>query len=57
MRVQSIGVGMWGIWVEIQKYSESGGDAGNQGGTLSIAVEVTWNSNGNDELKDWREVK
>ena len=34
-----------------------GGDAGNQGGNLSIAVEITWNSNGNDKLKDWREVK
>ena len=29
-----------------------GGDAGNQGGNLSIAVEITWNSNGNDKLKD-----
>ena len=34
-----------------------GGDAGNQGGNLSIAVEITWNSNGNDKLKDWREVR
>ena len=34
-----------------------GGDAGNQGGNLSIVVEITWNSNGNDKLKDWREVK
>ena len=34
-----------------------GGNAGNQGGNLSIAVEITWNSNGNDKLKDWREVK
>ena len=34
-----------------------GGDAGNQGGKLSIAVEITWNSNGNDKLKSWREVK
>ena len=33
------------------------GNAGNQGGNLSIAVEITWNSNGNDKLKDWREVK
>ena len=33
------------------------GDAGNQGGNLSTAVEITWNSNGNDKLKDWREVK
>ena len=34
-----------------------GGDAGNQGGNLSIAVEITWNSNGNDKLKDWKKVK
>ena len=31
-----------------------GGDAGSQGGNLSIAVEIIWNSNGNDKLKDWR---
>ena len=31
-----------------------GGDAGNQGGNLSIAVDITWNSNGNNKLKDWR---
>ena len=34
-----------------------GGNAGNQGGSLSIAVKVTWNSNGTDKLKEWREVK
>ena len=34
-----------------------GGDAGNQGGNLHIAIETTWNSNGNDKLKDWREAK
>ena len=34
-----------------------GGDAESQGGNLSIAVEITWNSNGNDKLKDWKEVK
>ena len=33
-----------------------GGNAGNQGGNLRIAVEITWDSNGNDKLKDWREV-
>ena len=31
-------------------------DAGNQDGNLSIAVEITWNSNGNYKLKDRREV-
>ena len=34
-----------------------GGDAGNQGRSLSTAVEITSNSNRNDKLKDWREVK
>ena len=34
-----------------------GGDVGNLGRNLSIAVEITWNSNGNDKLKDWKEVK
>ena len=34
-----------------------GSDAENQGGNLIIAVEITWNSNGNDKLKDWKEVK
>ena len=34
-----------------------GDDVGNQGGNLSIAVEMTWNSNRNDKLKEWREVK
>ena len=34
-----------------------GSDAGSQDRNLSVAVEITWNSNGNDKLKDWREVK
>ena len=34
-----------------------GGDTENQGGNLSIAVEITWNSNENNKLKDWRKVK
>ena len=34
-----------------------GGDAGNQSGNLSIAIEMTQNSNGNDKFKEWREVK
>ena len=33
------------------------GDAGNKGGNLSIAVEITKNSNENDKFKEWREVK
>ena len=38
-----------------ENVGNQGGDAGNQGGNLSIAVEITWN--GNNKLKDWREVK
>ena len=34
-----------------------GRNAGNQGGNLTIAVEITWNSDGNDKLKDWKEVR
>ena len=33
-----------------------GSNAGNQGGNLIIAVQITWNRNGNDKLKDWREA-
>ena len=33
------------------------GDAGNQDGNLSLAIEITWKCNGNDKLKVWREVK
>ena len=33
------------------------GDAGNQSVNLSIAIELTQNSNGNDKFKEWREVK
>ena len=40
-----------------KKMRNQGVDAGNKGGILSIVVEITWNSNGNDKLKDWREVK
>ena len=34
-----------------------GGDAGNQNWNLVIAVEITKNSNENDKLKEWREVR
>ena len=27
-----------------------GGDAGNQGRSLSTAVKITWNSDGNDKM-------
>ena len=33
------------------------GDAGNQGGNLNIAVEMTQKSHGNNKFKEWREVK
>ena len=33
------------------------GDARNQCGNLSIAIERTCHTNENDKLKDWREVK
>ena len=29
-----------------------GSDAGNRGGNLSVAVQIIWNSNGNDKLKE-----
>ena len=38
-------------------WGNQGGDARNQGGNLSIAIKITQNSNGNDKLKDWTEVK
>ena len=28
----------------------------NQGGNLGIAVEIKWESNGNDKFKEWREI-
>ena len=44
--------------LQIQKnVGNQGGDAGNQGWNLSIAVEMRYNSNKNDNFKDWREVK
>ena len=37
-----MGIRLRGIWVEMQKnVGNKGGDAGNQGGNLSIAVEMT----------------
>ena len=33
------------------------GDTKNQDGNLSIAVEMTQNSSGNEKLKEWRDVK
>ena len=49
---------MQGIWMEMQKNVENqDGDAGNQGGNLSIVVEITQNNYRNDKFKEWREVK
>ena len=36
----------------MKNVGNQGGDAGIQGSNLSIAVEITWNSNGNDKPKD-----
>ena len=41
----------------MKNVGNQGGKAENQGGNLRIAVEITWNSNRNNKLKDWREVK
>ena len=57
MWVRRISEGMWGIWVNTKNVGNQGGDTENQGGNLSIAVEITWNSNENNKLKDWRKVK
>ena len=57
MWVQRISVGARNLGGNTKNVGNKGGDAGNQGGKLSIAVEITWNSNGNDKLKSWREVK
>ena len=32
-------------------------EASKLGKNVGIAVEITWNSSGNDKLKAWREVK
>ena len=34
-----------------------GGNAGNQGENVSIVVEMTYNSNGYNTFKEWREFK
>ena len=41
------------LWLQIQKnVGNQGGNAGNQGGNLSITVEMRYNSNENDNIKD-----
>ena len=45
------------LYGNTKNLENQGGDAGNQGENLSIAVKITWNSDGNDNLRDWREVK
>ena len=49
-RLQTFYLRHYNVW-------NQSGDAGNQGRNLSVAIEITWNSNGNDKLEDWREVK
>ena len=39
------------------EWKYQGVDGVNQGGNLSIAVEITWSGNRNDKLKDKREVR
>ena len=41
MRLWRMSVGMRGICVGIENMGNQGGDAGNEGGNLSIAVEIT----------------
>ena len=58
MRVQWISVGMSKIWVEMWKMLRIRmAMQGIKGGNLSIAVEMTQNSNGNDKFKEWKGVK
>ena len=52
--MQRIRVGMRGIWLGIQKMS--GIRWRCRESRWEVAVEITWNSNGNGKLKDWREV-
>ena len=58
MRVRRTSVGMRGIWVEIQKmWGIRVAVQGIKVENFSTAVEITWNNNENDKLKDWRKVK
>ena len=69
MREISVGIGKIGGNAENQGWNSGnlrshgrnagnqGYDAGNQGGNLSVAVEMTENSTGNDKFKARREVK
>ena len=53
-----MGMQVQGISVKMQKnVGHQGSNAGNQSENLSIAVEITQNSNRNDKFKEWREVK
>ena len=41
-----------------EKYvGNQGGNTTNYDGNLSIAVEITYNRNGNYKFKEWRDVK
>ena len=57
MRMRRISMGIRESGWKCKRCGESGWRFRDQGGNLSIAVEITWNSNGNNKFKDWREVK
>ena len=58
MRVRGVSVRMRGTRVKMrEKMGDQGDDARNQVWNLSIAVEMSQNSKGNDKFKEWREVK
>ena len=52
MRVRRISVGLWGIWVEIQKMMGIRVRCRESRWKLKYSVEITWNSNGKGKLKD-----
>ena len=59
MWVWGISMGMQRILLEMLKIQgiRQGGNERNQGGNLSIAVEMRQNSNRNDKFKAWKECK
>ena len=55
MWVQRTSVRTQKIWVKmIKNVKNQGDDAGNEGGSLGTAVEMTQNSNENDKFKEWK---
>ena len=45
---------VWNLGGNAENTGNEGGDVQNHGGNLGIAVEVKWESNGNDKFKEWR---